>query len=59
MTEHQEPQDLRSLAEDIRRQTESWPSSMRAPVPGSDVMWERVLSGTRDFDRLEDHSNEG
>lgn len=45
MEEPQEVQDLQSLADDIRRKTANWPSSMRAPRPGTDLMWERLISG--------------
>lgn len=45
MEERREAKDLQSLAEDIRQQTADWPSSMRAPRPGTDLMWERIISG--------------
>jgi hypothetical protein len=37
--------DLRSLAERIRLATQNWPESMRSPKPGTDLMWERVVTG--------------
>lgn len=43
--ERENARDLRSLAEDIRRRTASWPSSMRAPRPGTDLKRERLISG--------------
>jgi hypothetical protein len=45
MADRRELQDLQSLSEDIHRRTASWPSSMRSPRPGSDLMWELLVSG--------------
>lgn len=45
MSKSSDASDLKTLAENIRRQTENWPSSMRSPKPGTDLMWERVATG--------------
>jgi hypothetical protein len=58
MDKRREVQDLRSLVEDIRRQTANWPSSMRAPEPGTDPKWERIISGPSPTSQ-NDHSTPG
>ncbi len=51
MAEREARAELQELVAEIRRQTANWPSSMRAPEPGTDPKWERIISGSGVPDR--------
>ena len=37
--------DLHALMLEVGRQVETWPAGLRRPAPGTDLFWERVVTG--------------